>query len=69
MTGENFTRYEKARLLGARALQISLGAPIMVDAGPEDESIEVAIQEFEEEKLPLTVKQSEKKSAPTFPPI
>ena len=30
-----YTRFEKARMVGARALQISLGAPILVDY-PED---------------------------------
>jgi DNA-directed RNA polymerase subunit K len=31
VSSEHFTRFEKARILGARALQISLGAPILVD--------------------------------------
>ncbi|MCX8013651.1 MAG: DNA-directed RNA polymerase subunit K, partial [Rectinema sp.] len=26
-----YTRFEKARIIGARALQISLGAPVLID--------------------------------------
>ena len=31
-----FTKYEKARMIGSRALQISMGAPIMLDLSKED---------------------------------
>jgi DNA-directed RNA polymerase subunit K len=30
-TQPTYNRYEKARILGARALQISYGAPVLVD--------------------------------------
>lgn len=66
---ENYTRYEKARLLGARSLQISLGAPIMVEAGADDEPIDIAEREFEEGVLPITVKRSERRGVPRFPQV
>ncbi|MBQ9831789.1 MAG: DNA-directed RNA polymerase subunit K, partial [Methanocorpusculum sp.] len=30
MTATSYTRYERARIVGARALQISMGAPVLV---------------------------------------
>jgi DNA-directed RNA polymerase subunit K len=51
-----FTRYEKARVLGARSLQIAMGAPAFVDIEETDEPMEIAKKEMEQEKLPITVK-------------
>ncbi|MCL4324442.1 MAG: DNA-directed RNA polymerase subunit K [Candidatus Thermoplasmatota archaeon] len=54
--GEYFTRFEKARILGARALQISLGAPILVDAPPEVlDPLVIAEMEFDALVIPITV--------------
>ncbi len=50
------TRFEVARLLGARALQISLGAPILVKT-EETDPIKVAELEFKEKMLPITIKR------------
>lgn len=50
----DYTRYEKARIIGARSLQISMGAPIFVDDDGGDPR-EVAKKELEEGKLPITV--------------
>ena len=33
---DNLTKYEKARLIGARALQISMGAPLLLDLNETD---------------------------------
>ena len=51
-----YTRFEKARIIGARALQISLGAHIFVEA-PEDliDPISIAIMEYEKGVIPMTV--------------
>ena len=49
------TRFEKARILGARSLQISMGAPIFVDAESTEDPIAIAEKEMEEGKLPITV--------------
>lgn len=50
----DYTRYERARIIGARSLQIAMGAPTFVEAEEEDPR-EIAKKELEEEKLPITV--------------
>lgn len=53
-----YTRFEKARIIGARALQISMGAPILFDLPPEVvDPIEIATLEFTSGAIPLTVKR------------
>ncbi|HDM22939.1 MAG TPA: DNA-directed RNA polymerase subunit K [Methanomicrobia archaeon] len=49
-----FTKYEKARIIGARALQIAMGAPVLVKTDEKD-SIRIALEEFEKGVIPLTV--------------
>ncbi len=51
-----YTRFEKARIIGARALQISMGAPILI-AVPEDllDPVKLAMLEYEKGKVPITV--------------
>ena len=50
------TRFEVARLVGARALQISLGAPILVETKSID-PIEIAKEEFKQKIIPITIKR------------
>ena len=52
------TRYEKARIVGARALQISFGAPILVDK-PINliDPIKIAQLELKSRILPLTIRR------------
>lgn len=52
------TRYEKARIVGARALQISFGAPILVNK-PSDmiDPIRIAQFELKSKILPLTIRR------------
>jgi len=54
-----YTRFEKARIIGARALQISYGAPVLIDY-PEDmlDPIDIAMLEYEKEIIPITVVRS-----------
>lgn len=58
-----YTKYEKARLIGSRALQISMGAPFLVKMSEKDleriryNPIEVAKLEFKEGVLPITVRR------------
>lgn len=60
---EKYTKYEIARMIGSRALQISMGAPFMVKLSQEDlekisyNPVEIAKIEFEKGVLPLTVKR------------
>ncbi len=61
MTRE-YTRYEKARIIGARALQISLGAPTMLKLEEKDyqlDPIDLAIKEFEKGVIPISVIREE----------
>jgi DNA-directed RNA polymerase I, II, and III subunit RPABC2 len=52
------TKYEHARVLGTRALQISMGAPIMVPMdGSETDFLAIAIKELEAKCLPMIVKR------------
>ena len=55
---EQYTKYEKARIIGARALQIAMGAPVLIET-EEIDPIEIAIQEFELDVVPITVKRTE----------
>jgi DNA-directed RNA polymerase subunit K len=58
-----FTRFERARILGARALQISLGAPILIDVAPTlVDPVEIAELEFAAERIPITVRRGPRSS-------
>ena len=50
------TRFERARIIGARALQISMGAPVLIDL-PKDLTVptEIAVAEFKKRAVPMTV--------------
>ncbi len=53
------TRFERARIVGARALQVSLGAPILAPL-PEavTDPIDIAIIELREKVLPMTIRRT-----------
>lgn len=53
------TRFEKARIIGARALQISLGAPILalLEKGVSD-PIDISLIELDEGVLPMTIRRT-----------
>ena len=52
------TRFEKARIMGARALQLSLGAPPFVDI-PENvtTSLQIAMEELDLRVIPITIRR------------
>ena len=59
MTGPPvLTRFEKARITGARSLQLSMGAPPFVPI-PKDAkaSIDIAMAELEERVIPITIRR------------
>lgn len=60
-SGQKVNRFERARIIGARSLQISSGAPILVPVEPEEalDPIRVAEMEFEAGCIPITVLRSE----------
>ena len=52
------TRFEKARIMGARALQLSLGAPPFIDI-PENAttSLDIAMEELDQRVIPITIRR------------
>jgi DNA-directed RNA polymerase subunit K len=53
-----YTRFERARILGARALQVSLGAPILTDVPPDAiDPVLIAELEFAVGVIPITVRR------------
>jgi len=60
---ENYTKYERARMLGSRALQISMGAPFLVKLSEKEleeikyDPLEIAKLELEKDVLPLSVRR------------
>ena len=51
------TKYERARILGTRALQISMNAPVLVDLEGESDPLQIAIKELREKKIPLIIRR------------
>ena len=56
MSSQQYNRYEKARILGARALQVAYGAPVLVETD-QSEPILIAAQEYDAGVLPFTVRR------------
>jgi len=53
------TRFEKARIVGARSLQIAMGAPAFIPMeGAYRGPIETAMLEMEEDALPISIRRS-----------
>jgi len=52
------TRFEKARIMGARALQLSLGAPPFIDI-PKNAatSLDISMKELEKRVIPITIRR------------
>ena len=56
---KKLTRFERARIVGARALQISMGAPVLLDIpGSMGSPIELAELELAEGVLPISIRRS-----------
>jgi len=51
------TKYERARILGARALQISMNAPVLVELDGETDSLNIAMKELNNKMIPLIVRR------------
>ncbi|KAF7587538.1 DNA-directed RNA polymerases I II and III subunit RPABC2 [Aspergillus hancockii] len=51
------TKYERARVLGTRALQISMNAPVLVDLEGETDPLQIAMKELNQKKIPLIVRR------------
>ena len=53
------TRFEQARIMGARALQLSLGAPVFIEI-PKNatSSLEIAMEELKQRVIPIVIKRT-----------
>lgn len=57
ITTPYMTKYERARVLGTRALQIAMNAPIMVEIKNETDPLEIAKKELKAGKIPMIVRR------------
>lgn len=63
MTQEQFSKYERARILGARALQIAMNAPLLIKISPEDlekikfDALKIAEVELDSGILPISIRK------------
>jgi len=61
---KKYTKFETARLIGARALQIAMGAPFLIKLSEKElegimyNPIEIAKKEFAADVIPMTVKRT-----------
>jgi len=56
---KKLTRFERARVVGARALQISMGAPVLIDVSRSSKSpIDIALMELEQGVLPISIRRT-----------
>ncbi len=51
------TKYERARILGTRAMQIALCSPVMVELEGETDPLMIALKELKNKKIPLIVRR------------
>jgi len=52
-----YERFEKARIIGARALQIKMGAPPLFQVKDDIPALEIAKLEYKKDVIPITVKR------------
>lgn len=57
VTVPTLTKYERARLLGTRALQISMNAPVLVTLEGETDPLTIAQKELRERRIPLIIRR------------
>ncbi len=52
------TRFERARIIGARSLQLSLGAPILVESSNKfNDTLLIAVAELDAKVLPISIRR------------
>jgi DNA-directed RNA polymerase subunit K len=54
---EKYTRFERARIIGARSLQIAMGAPVLIEDDGRMDALNVALAELDAGVIPITVKR------------
>ena len=56
---EEFNKFEKARIIGARSLQIAMGAPLLIKRPVKEfDALSIALMEFDKGVLPITVRRN-----------
>ena len=51
------SKYERTRVVGERAIQISMGAPPLVEVGDLENPVDIAEKELREKKIPYIIKR------------
>ncbi|KAL2100964.1 hypothetical protein ACEWY4_002725 [Coilia grayii] len=57
ITTPYMTKYERARVLGTRALQIAMCAPVMVELEGETDPLQIAMKELKSRKIPIIIRR------------
>nr|CAG4638201.1 EOG090X0MJU [Chydorus sphaericus] len=57
ITTPYMTKYERARVLGTRALQIAMCAPVMVELEGETDPLQIAMKELKQKKIPIIIRR------------
>ncbi|XP_073981979.1 RNA polymerase II subunit RpII18 [Rhodnius prolixus] len=57
ITSKYMTKYERARVLGTRALQIAMCAPVMVELAGETDPLQIAMKELKQRKIPIIIRR------------
>ncbi|XP_046353885.1 DNA-directed RNA polymerases I, II, and III subunit RPABC2-like [Haliotis cracherodii] len=57
ITSRYLTKYERARILGTRALQIAMCAPVMVELEGETDPLMIAMKELKARKIPFIIRR------------
>ncbi|XP_063985950.1 DNA-directed RNA polymerases I, II, and III subunit RPABC2 [Diachasmimorpha longicaudata] len=57
ITTRYMTKYERARVLGTRALQIAMCAPVMVELEGETDPLQIAMKELKQRKIPIVIRR------------
>merc|ERR1739841_18433 len=57
ITAKFLTKYERARILGTRALQLSKNAPLMIDGNQETDPYKLAEEELRQQKIPFIIRR------------
>merc|ERR1711988_1578901 len=57
MTTKYMTKYDRARVLGTRALHIAMSAPVMVELEGETDPLKIAMKELKARKIPVIIRR------------
>ena len=56
----HYNRFERARIVGARALQLTLGAPVLIKS-PQGmiDPVKLALMEYDQDLIPITIRRTD----------